>query len=431
MQIRILVIFVHFHKTGEKGWLFMKYSAELQFLRKTFASCKLQTLILPPDKSKESRMDLGMRSLIGWTRDYELTLIAAVSQCRPRTLYRMTDQFGYCYQFLQLPGEGKDVLWIGPYFDQEITHETLLFFVERYEVDPRWVPPMERFFSQIPILPDNNPIHAMVYQFCTLIWGSGDFDTIDLNRELTGHFAPIEAQSDISQPEDVLREMKLLEHQYRYENELLFAVSQGLIQKGSVMIGQLSSFNFEQRTPDAMRNMKNYCIIMNTLLRKAAEQGGVHPIYLHRLSSDYAKRIEQAYNGAAINALMREMFYGYCRLVNRHATEQYSLPVQRVIAYIDTDLTADLSLHTLAETQNLSSGYLSALFKKETGQTLTAYVNRRRIRRAIRLLNSTNLQIQAIARGCGYTDVNYFSKVFKKQVGQSPLEYRKTLKIDT
>lgn len=227
-----------------------------------------------------------------------------------------------------------------------------------------------------------------------------------------------------------MHRMKIIERRYRYENDLMAAVTQGNTRKGGMMLGQLSNLTLEQRTPDALRNTKNYCIIMNTLLRKAAEQGGVHPIYLHQTSSDLAQQIERLSTPTAANSLMQSMYYSYCRLVNRHATENYSLPVQRAITYIDTDLTADLSLRALAEAQNLSGGYLSTLFKKETGLTVTEYVNTRRVRQALRLLNSSHLQIQTIARLCGIPDVNYFSKVFKKIVGMSPMEYRKTLRAE-
>lgn len=407
----------------------MEYTAELRFLRRTFSSCNLQTLLIPRGKSIEPRMDLGMRSMIGWTRDYELTLTAALHRLSAHTLYRMCDQFGYRYQFLQLPDSEGTVLWIGPYFDREITREEIMLAIEQYGISPRWMPQMERFFSQIPVIPDNSSIHAMIYNFCCLVWDTTDFDTIDLNRELTGRQTtsfPFSEESTLLA--DVEQQMKIIEKRYAYENRLLDAVAQGQIQKGSVMLGQLSSFTFEQRTPDALRNMKNYCIIMNTLLRKTAESAGVPPIYLHETSSDFARKIEQLYNTNAVSGLMNDMFYSYCRLVTRHATGHYSLPVQRTIARIDGDLSGDLSLKALAESQKLSPGYLSTLFKEDTGMTITEFVNSRRIRQAIRLLNSTDLQIQTIARHCGIPDVNYFSKVFKKQVGKSPSEYRKTLK---
>ena len=92
--------------------------------------------------------------------------------------------------------------------------------------------------------------------------------------------------------------------------------------------------------------------------------------------------------------------------------------------HIDSQLSADLSLTAMANMLQINASYLSALFKKETGVTLTEYVNKKRIDDAILLLNSSDAQIQTIAQHCGITDVNYFTKLFKKQVGKTPKEYR-------
>ncbi len=108
---------------------------------------------------------------------------------------------------------------------------------------------------------------------------------------------------------------------------------------------------------------------------------------------------------------------------------RYSAPVRKALACIDADLAGDLTLHTLSAMQNLSPGYLSTLFKKEVGQTLTNYVNRKRVEHAANLLRTSALQIQTIAQYCGVPDVNYFSKLFKRHMGLSPKEFRQTLPV--
>ena len=98
--------------------------------------------------------------------------------------------------------------------------------------------------------------------------------------------------------------------------------------------------------------------------------------------------------------------------------------MQHVILRIETDLVADLSLKAHADHLNVNASYLSNLFKKETGITLTEYVNRTRIDHAIFLLNTTDMQILNIAQSCGVPDVNYFTKLFKRIIGKTPKEYR-------
>ena len=114
--------------------------------------------------------------------------------------------------------------------------------------------------------------------------------------------------------------------------------------------------------------------------------------------------------------------------MQNHSMKGYSLLIQKVLTQIDSDLTADLSLNSQARLLNVNSSYLSTLFKKETGSTLTEYVNGKRIKHAVSLLNTTSMQIQAIAQYCGIPDVNYFTKTFKKYIGTTPKEYRDSIR---
>lgn len=107
--------------------------------------------------------------------------------------------------------------------------------------------------------------------------------------------------------------------------------------------------------------------------------------------------------------------------------KNYSLLIQKAITRIDSDLTADLSLKSIAKLLNVNPSYLSNQFKKETGNTLTDYVNKKKVEHAILLLNSTPLQVQTIAQHCGIPDVNYFTKLFKKYIQKTPKEYRDSI----
>ena len=166
---------------------------------------------------------------------------------------------------------------------------------------------------------------------------------------------------------------------------------------------------------------------MNTLLRKAAENGSVHPVHIDKLSSDFAKKIELQTSEKGVTILIQEMARKYTLLVKNHSMHGYSTLVRRVLVHIDTDLAGDLTLNTQAKLLNVNPCYLSTVFKKETGHTLTEYVTSKRIEHAIFLLNTTKMQIQTIAQYCGIPDICYFTKTFKKMVGKSPSEYKNTI----
>jgi AraC-like DNA-binding protein len=216
-----------------------------------------------------------------------------------------------------------------------------------------------------------------------------------------------------------------IERRYAFENELIRAVANGQLHLETRFASAFSNDIFEKRTSNPLQNAKNYSIITNTLLRKGAEQGGVHPVYLNQVSTEYALKIEALSSPSQVSDLMHEMFCSYCRLVRKHKLRQFSPVVQKAILHIDADLSCNLSTKSLALQQGVSLGYLSAVFKKETGHTVSDYVCSRRMDYAEYLLKSTNLLIQTIALHCGIMDVYYFSKLFKKHKGQTPSAYRR------
>jgi len=187
----------------------------------------------------------------------------------------------------------------------------------------------------------------------------------------------------------------------------------------------VSQLSYSQRLPDPLRNMKNYCIICNTLLRKAAQRGGVHPLHLDRISGEYARVIENTASLPEAQNLIGEMIRAYCRLVRTHTGKNLSAIVQKVQTYIESNLSGELSLSTLAKIIDVTPGYLSSAFRKETGQTLSDYILELRMKAALHLIRSTKLQVQTVAQMCGLPDPNYFTRLFKRFYGLTPGKLRK------
>jgi YesN/AraC family two-component response regulator len=319
-------------------------------------------------------------------------------------------------------------MMIGPYVSTAYTGNELLELGETLNISPKHQKTFEHYYQSIPIIPESSHLFLVLDALGDAIWGRSSFSVIDIESEKQPvSYSVNEFQGKA--PDAALIDMKLMEQRYAFENEIMSAVARGQSHKINQLMSSFAEMSFEKRTADPIRNMKNYSIIMNTLLRKAAESGGVHPIYLDNLSSGYAAKIEQVSSISAINALMADMFRSYCRLVRRYSMGDYSPTVQKAIVFIESDLSADLTLSSIAQEQKISSGYLSAVFKRETGRTITEYIRERRIKHAIYLLETTHLQVQTIATHCGIMDVQYFSKIFKRQTGKTPKEYRESVRI--
>ena len=400
----------------------MPYQNELQLLRDTFKKCRLRTATVTqgePLSDDVRQWPLG---------EY---LLQAPFPCdlEPYTLYKTTDRWGLCYTYFQLSRTpAPTLLLVGPYLSAPLTPERLLELGEHLGISPA----RQKYFAEdlmgVPIVDEGSPLLMMLSTFCERIWKRPSFAIVDVDRAGPASASPINASGHTDRPDDVLANMKTMETRYAFENELIRAVSLGQLHKEEQLLTSFSAHSFEMRLPDQLRNVKNYGVIMNTLLRKAAENGGVHPMYLDRTSSELAARIEGMSEVSECFPLMREMFRIYCRLVRKHTLVHYSPVVQKAILLIDSDMSADLSLQSLADANKVSPGYLSSIFKRETGKTLSEYTREKRIQHAAHLLATTQLQIQTVALHCGMMDVQYFSKVFKRELGLTPSEYRQSLK---
>lgn len=384
--------------------------------------------IVTPKAPALSKLDLGLRDVLGMAPDYEKLLDFFKHKIVSNRIYKITDLFLCNYIFLLLPDtDPTSIMAIGPFTTQEFSRQTLLHLTEKFSIPPQFFPACEKYFYNIPILRDDTLLLSLIHSFGEKIWGGENRFSIQSYRQDVEDFYTSANLKELKEQANTEFSMQALELRYASENELLKAVSQGLSHKAELLVGNPATSFLEQRVSDPLRNAKNYSIILNTLLRKAVENGAVHPLHIDRISSDFARKIELLDSPERSLQLQKEMIRKYCLLVKNHSMKGYSLLVQKIITKIDSDLTEDLSLNAMSELLNVNPSYLSNLFRKETGSTLTDYVNRKRVEHAILLLNSTSLQIQTIAQYCGVSDVNYFTKLFKKYVDKTPKEYREKI----
>ncbi len=393
-------------------------SRELSFLASTFERCRIPVRTVTPEKfadfMKEEISSLGICD----ATDVEVPKIEG------HTVYRLRDRFDRVFTIFETykDGEMLDVS-VGPYLTVETSEKHFYSVAERLHLSPSGAAELSKYISTLVTVADGSPINAMLSAFFERQWGVSGYTVIEI---VDGKTVMAQTAEVIHTGGDNLLKMKAMERRYEFENALMDAVTRGRIDAEEMLVASFTPANLEQRVLDPIQNAKNYCIIMNTLLRKAAEAGGVHPLYLDEMSSANAGKIEALTSHLRAAELMSEMFRGYCRLVKRRAHKEYSPVVRRAVIMIDADLSADLSAGAIASALDVSLGYLSNVFKKEVGNTVSEYVRSRRMEYAASLLSSTGLQVQSVALAVGMVDLNYFTRLFKSHTGKTPTEYRKT-----
>ncbi len=400
------------------------YEAELNIFKSILGQFNLSVNILPISTEALENSDMGIIGRMTGSRIPGVIEKRMKESIKEKTIYRVTDEFSCCYALMLLPEfDEPTVMVLGPYTRHETDRSWLESFIQEKGIDPRWTNILENHFRGIPRLENDKILFVSVNSLAERIWGLYQFSTEEIISGVPDSFIPLSSPPDGHVQEDVLSRMRKIERAYQAENQFLEAVAQGRIHRASIMLSNFSRDALENRAAP-LRNIKNYSIILNTLMRKAVERGGVHPIHIDRVSSEFALKIESIAALEDFMDLWQEMAHKYCLLARSQNTTDYSQLVQYIIARVDHDLTDDLSLKANAEALNVNASYLSSLFKKETGSTLTDYVNRKRIEHAIYLLSSTDIPISAVGQRCGIQDDNYFTKIFKKYTSMSPKQYR-------
>lgn len=154
--------------------------------------------------------------------------------------------------------------------------------------------------------------------------------------------------------------------------------------------------------------------------------------FLHNVISSDMKKMLSFYSLSHISPLYRSeekllniLNYILLELLNILDLESSNLHVIKMIKYINSHIAEPISLNHVSAHANLSKEYASCIFKAETGKTVNAYINERKMFLAKDMLQTTGFSLLQICESLGYENYSYFSKVFKKHFGISPKQFEK------
>lgn len=152
------------------------------------------------------------------------------------------------------------------------------------------------------------------------------------------------------------------------------------------------------------------------------------------LFSEFIRRYEfwSTDNEVVLQSLLLKLIYeiyeeSIALQQSKSLNQKNHLAIDKVLHYIDENLSTPLDLESVASHFSFSPNYFHQIFKAATGTRLRSYIEEQRIRKAIHLLQSTNYTLSQIAMECGFSSQAYFSCVFKKRMGLTPREYTKEI----
>lgn len=156
--------------------------------------------------------------------------------------------------------------------------------------------------------------------------------------------------------------------------------------------------------------------------REAFHVGAVN--YGFSWRRDYLDTIMSLNDYEDIRSWFLEKMMQVCCSIRDKNEEHSESVVEKAKAYMQENFQREISLDDVSREVNISPYYFSKIFKDESGENFTEYLTRIRMDKAKELLENETLSIREVGVMSGYSDPNYFSRIFKKHLGITPREYR-------
>ncbi|MBQ5953841.1 MAG: helix-turn-helix transcriptional regulator [Lachnospiraceae bacterium] len=335
-------------------------------------------------------------------------------------VFELQDHLGI--RLLLLQADGRTYL-IGPFvisgFDENRIRGTLIAF----GLPASFLPALRLYYTAFPQLSRQSSFHTLQGLLRVFCPEAGEY----AYRTYNGPVAVKEKNADAY---NIRFDYETVYKRYELENRFLNAIEEGdtahVLDAFSGM--EISDVN-NVRYIDAVYSRPDISFaIIRALSRKAAERGGAPLMEINEITQRTVQGTAASSSPQTATRRIQNMILELTEAVRRHKAEdgRYSSPVRKVMSYLRFNYSQELSLAQLAGIAAMAPNYLSKQFKEETGRTISDTIRQLRCGQAARLLRETDTPIAEISAYVGYPDSNYFIKVFKKTLGMTPSEYRKT-----
>ena len=320
------------------------------------------------------------------------------------------------------PGENPDFITIGPFCTHSITDSFFKKIIASAPVLQGHVPVLKQFYESLPVV-DPDELTAMTSHLVGAFLPQFESAPLKFIRYSKNErfFTENETQVYVFSSE-------MAENFTKELQALLELIERGHAREAWARMQKLlSSRHISDMTPAS--KLKTELAGFNTLFFGRMLDTHIPAFSICRLWHTMSQRIQFETKGIALYKLFHEMVRKYCLLSQNHANSECSLLTRKIRLYVEEHFAESLSLQVLADNLGKNASYLSALFKKETGQTVTEYIQKERVRAAVRLFNEGATSVTQVASAVGIPDCCRFSRVFKKYTDITPSQYRKMMRM--
>jgi len=216
------------------------------------------------------------------------------------------------------------------------------------------------------------------------------------------------------------------DYPYDIEKRLTDLVIQGNVDGSLECVGDMYLTIFQAFNHNIIW-AKARCLQLLGVLCKAAADAGVSNENLFQANSTLVQDLLKVDEMEQLKSWLNNCVKDITGLISKSRELSSNRVIKITQDYVEQNLSRDIALEDICKRVFLNSQYFSRLFKRETGMTFTEYLTLRRIEKAKMLLKSEGLPVAVVARKVGFSDANYFSRVFARMEGIPPSEFAKAI----
>lgn len=172
-------------------------------------------------------------------------------------------------------------------------------------------------------------------------------------------------------------------------------------------------------------NLKYHFVITTAMITRICKQNGMELEQAFRLSDFYIQKLDDIHTVEGVQSLHDEMVIDYAEKMRRYSrSDTNSKHINACKEYIYSHIKERITIEDLADEFGVSAGYLSRLFKKQTGVSVSAYIREQKIGIAKNLLRFSDYSMIDIANRLSFSSQSHFIQQFRESVGMTPKKYR-------
>ncbi len=243
------------------------------------------------------------------------------------------------------------------------------------------------------------------------------------NKEMTNQEAkPKRVHREITQTRDEIRSTG----KYAQEKMMNGMIMEGDLKRVTKYLESAEHQRVERMSQDPYRRQLYSVIVGIAIAARAALDGGLGEEEAFMLSNNFIMDADACQSPEELWEIYRKAVLELTTRVNENKSDVLmSEKVKLSIDYILRHLHYDVSLKQIADNAGLSETYFSALFKKETGETVSEFIQKSRVREAQSMIQFSEYSLLEIGQYLGFCSQSHFSKTFRKYTGMTPGQYRK------